>query len=214
MAIRMNTLRPGLLVSLNTSVRWQCRLQQRGDRSRSPHGGRQAASEVAHGARHQRPGGTRKRNQGAFEGALARPQRLHSFGLRTALSGDRRRDLQKAIAEARKLTDQFNATATLTHVSFYVMIGRIAPDDVEAVKAINSEVRELMETMESGLKNLDAKTVRDAANRARNIGAMLTGDAAARVRNAIDVARIRRPQDRQGRRGRRGGDRPPSHPPH
>ena len=77
----------------------------------------------------------------------------------------------------------------MSRVSIYVITGRIAPDDVEAVRAINSELRDLLDDMTTGLKNLDVTAVRDAANRARGIGQMLSPAAAERIQNAIDVAR-------------------------
>jgi hypothetical protein len=98
-------------------------------------------------------------------------------------------ELATAIVEARKVAEEFNASANLTRVNVYVMTGRIAADDVEAVKAINSEVRDLLSEMKDGLKNLDVKVVRDAANRARNLGSMLTQDSEVRVRMAIEAAR-------------------------
>jgi hypothetical protein len=60
---------------------------------------------------------------------------------------------------------------------------------VEAVKAINSEVRELLADMETGLKNMDPKVIRQAASKAKEVGGMLTAEAAARVQIAIDAAR-------------------------
>lgn len=98
-------------------------------------------------------------------------------------------DLEKAVAEARKIVDDFNAQANLTRIGVYVITGRIAPDDVEAVRAINSEVRDLLADMEEGLKNLDVKAVREAASKAKSIGAMLSPDAAARITIAIEAAR-------------------------
>ena len=97
--------------------------------------------------------------------------------------------MDRAISEARKLAEEFNETATLTRVSIYVIIGRIAADDVEAMKAINSEVSDLMRRMEDGVRNVDAEAIRNAANAARNIAQMLTPDAASRVRVAIELAR-------------------------
>jgi len=88
-----------------------------------------------------------------------------------------------------RLTEEFNATAKLTRVRVYVIAGRIAPDDVEAVRAINGEVRDLLTDMAEGVRNLDVKTVRDAADRARDIGRMLAPDAQARIQAAIDAAR-------------------------
>jgi hypothetical protein len=185
----MNTLRPGLLVSLNTSVRGNVNYNK--EEIEADHvteeGKRQAKwlteRVISDPEEHENAIKVRSKALSLVRSVCSRS----AFGLLCPEIASE--SLQSAIAEARRLADEFNATATLTHVSVYVMIGRIAPDDVEAVKAINSEVRELMEAMEDGLKKLDPKTVRDAANRARNIGAMLTGDAAARVRNAIDVAR-------------------------
>jgi len=98
-------------------------------------------------------------------------------------------DLDSAITKARRLTEEFNATAKLTRVRVYVIAGRIAPDDVEAVRAINGEVRDLLTDMAEGVRNLDVKTVRDAADRARDIGRMLAPDAQARIQAAIDAAR-------------------------
>jgi hypothetical protein len=46
---------------------------------------------------------------------------------------------------------------------------------------VAEDFRELLAEMETGLQNLDVKVVRDAANKARNIGAMLSPDAQARI---------------------------------
>lgn len=98
-------------------------------------------------------------------------------------------DLEKAIGEARGLCDAFNATAKLARARLYVMTGRIAPDDVEAMKAINAEVRELLASMETGVKNMDVEVIRDAARRAKQLGSMLTPDAQARLTQAIEAVR-------------------------
>lgn len=97
--------------------------------------------------------------------------------------------LDRAVEEAREVARTFNAMASQTRVSVNVIAGRIAPDDVEAVRAINSEVRDLLSDMERGLANLDVKAVRDAANKAKAIGAMLNPEAASRIQLAIDAAR-------------------------
>lgn len=98
-------------------------------------------------------------------------------------------ELDAAMAEARRLADDFNATATTTRVRVYVMTGRIAADDVEATKAINSEIRDLLDRMERGARNLDVKMIRDAANQARAVGTMVSPEASERLQKAIDVAR-------------------------
>jgi hypothetical protein len=87
------------------------------------------------------------------------------------------------------LADDFNATSATCHVSVYAIAGRIADDDVEAARAISSEIRDLLSAMQSGIAAADPEAIRDAANRARSIGAMLSGDAADAVSSAIDQAR-------------------------
>lgn len=97
--------------------------------------------------------------------------------------------LDAAIAKARAIADEFNATASITTVDVNVLVGKISPDDVEAVKAINSEIRGLLDTMARGLGKLDATVVREAARKAKSIGAMLEPNAQERVQKAIEVAR-------------------------
>jgi hypothetical protein len=99
--------------------------------------------------------------------------------------------LDAAIIEARGIADEFNSRASLSRVRIYVMCGRIAPDDVEAVKAINSEVRELLSEMTEGVKKFDVKRIRDVRIEGEAIGL----DAARRMRRRTDPTRGRcRPQ--------------------
>lgn len=94
-----------------------------------------------------------------------------------------------ALDAAAKICEDFNATATVTRVWFAAIKGRVASDDVAAVKAINNEVRELLAEMESGVTKLDVKAIRDAAARTKELGSMLTPDAQARITIAIEAAR-------------------------
>jgi hypothetical protein len=97
--------------------------------------------------------------------------------------------LDAAISEARKLADDFNRTATITRISVGVWIGEIMPDDMEAMRRINQDMRDLLADMESGVKNLDAAQIREAANRATKMTQMLTPDAAQRLDAAIAIVR-------------------------
>lgn len=184
-----STLRPGLLVSLKTSCRGNATYLKKTleDDHVTDEGSRKAAWEttriiadpVEHDAAHK----VRSKARSLISSVCANS----AFGL---LCPENRGDeLEQMIAEARKLADDFNASAKLSRVFVYVIAGRIAPDDVEAVKAINSEVSDLLSEMQEGLKNLDVKVVRDAASRARSIGMMLAPDAQARITVAIEAAR-------------------------
>jgi hypothetical protein len=189
MTIETSTLRPGLLVSLSLSLTGnvdyakriieEAHITAEGTQKAKWETVRTIIDPVEHEA------GTKARQKaGALIRAACAPS---AFGL--LCPEDRTDKLEAAIAAGRKVAEEFNATAKLSRVSLYVLTGRIAQDDVEAVRAINSEVRELMEEMQQGLKNLDVKVVRDAATRAKGIGAMLSPEAQARVQLAVDAAR-------------------------
>ncbi len=98
-------------------------------------------------------------------------------------------ELDAAMVEATRLADDFNRGSARSRVSVYVLKGRIAQDDAEAVRAINGEVRELLSSMERGIAAADPVSIREAATRARKLGGMLTDDAAGKVNAAIEQAR-------------------------
>jgi len=109
------------------------------------------------------------------------------FGLMCPV--EREVQLREAVRAARKLAEDFNETATWTYVGVTVMIGRVSNDDVEAVRAINEQVRDLVSAMSDGVKALDPTAIRKAANEARTLGKMLEPNASDRVKKAIEVAR-------------------------
>lgn len=187
--MKTSTLRPGLLVGLSTSQRGNVTYDKRvieGEHLTEV-GSQRAQWEttriIADPKEHERASNARM----LARRTIAKVCANSAFGL--LCPEDRGGELEKAIAEARKVVDEFNATSDLERVSLYVIIGRIAPDDVEAVKAINSEVEELLRRMQNGLRNLDVKVIREAANQAKQVGQMLSADAQARVQVAIDAAR-------------------------
>jgi hypothetical protein len=189
MTEEFHTLRPGLLVSMTTSV--QGNVTYHGiDRDVR----RDDKAEVTdiH---------TRKRVADVEEQERAIKQRTKIRGLilsvcvSTAFSNtllcpnSKEGELRDAIAMARKLTDEFNATATTTNISFYVFTGRIAQDDVETVRAIRAEVRQLVDNMQAGVKALDPKLIRDNANKATEIGKMISPEVGSRLDTAVKAAR-------------------------
>lgn len=185
----LTTLRPGLLVSVKTSITGNVKYITK-DLERdhlTPEGEKLARWEtertIKDPAEHDAAVAARSLARSKVQSVCAQS----AFGL---LCPEVMQDkLDAAVAEARTITEAFNRGASLTRLNFYVIAGRISPDDVEAVRAINSEVTELMAKMAEGLGNLDVKAVRDAANRARSLGSMLSDDAKDRVKGAIDIAR-------------------------
>lgn len=189
MTIQASTLRPGLLVALKTSVKGN--VQYKKVTIEADHetdvGERLAKWEterrIVDPREHEEATTLRSKARTIISGVCANS----AFGL--LCPEDKEEELARAVEKARLLADDFNARARLTRIDLYVITGRIAPDDAEAIRAINSEMRDLMDTMQRGLQNLDVQTVRDAANKARNVGQMLSPKAQERVALAIEAAR-------------------------
>lgn len=181
--MKHSTIRPGLLVSLKTSVIGNVRYQRRDIISEAGHAKWETDRLIADPVEHEAAAKAR----GAARSLISKVCIASAFGL---LCPEADADkLEQAIKEARKVADAFNETAALSRVNVYVITGKVASDDVEAAKSITSEVRDLLETMEEGLKNLDVKKIRQATYDAKRVGNMLTPEAAGRVQLAIDAAR-------------------------
>jgi hypothetical protein len=187
--LKTSTLRPGLLVSLKTSLRGNVAWDRQDiERERlNSDGALQAKWETERTISDpvEYEAACKIRNKAS---SLIRSICAHSaFGL---LCPEADADkLSAAIQEAQALTAAFNSVAKLTRISVYVMTGRIAADDVEAMKAINSEMRDLMSMMQEGINNLDKKTIDEAVRKARSVGMMLSPDLQARVQIAVDAAK-------------------------
>lgn len=184
-----HTLRPGLLVSLNTSIRGnvQYRKTQLEGTHRDDEGQERARWEtervITDPDEHERATKVRQRVRSLITGACAQS----AFGLLCPEVNAEK--LYAAIAEGREMVEAFNETANLTRMQVNVIYGRIAQDDVEAARAITGEIRSLMEDMRDGLEALDVKAVREACSKARGVGDMLSPEAKGRLEVAIEAAR-------------------------
>lgn len=187
--MQISTLRPGLLVSLKTSLAGNVAYQRRDIETDhiAEDGTARAKWEtdrvIADPGEYDRAVKARGKARSLIT-AVCTPS---NFGL-LCPEGDRDR-LTDAMAQAREIVAEFNREASLTQVAVFMIVGRVAADDVEAVRAINSEIRDLMTTMERGLMKLDVKVVREAADKAKELSAMLSPEASERAQRAITVAR-------------------------
>ncbi len=187
--MQTSTIRPGLLVSLKTSVTGNVayRKQDIEQDHVTADGARRAKWEtertVNDPAEFEEATKIRSKARSLIGGLCV----ASSFGLLCPLSDSA--ELGDKVKEAQALAADFNSRAKVTRVSVYVIAGQIAADDVEATKAINSEVRDLLDRMESGVRNLDVEAIREAANRAKSIGNMISPDASVRLLRAIETAR-------------------------
>src|SRR5215472_1336833 len=189
MTLQTSTLRPGFLVSLKTSLRGNVsyRTVDIEPDHNLENGERRAVWEttrtVYDASEQERAVKARSKCRSIVTGVCAQS----AFGL---LCPEANADnLQRAIADANNVARMFNEKATVTRLAFFVLVGRVASDDLSAMRAINSEVRDLLSDMESGVKNLDAAAIRDAANKATGIGKMLTPEAAERLQASIEAVR-------------------------
>lgn len=97
--------------------------------------------------------------------------------------------LDAAVTAARQLVDAHNESASSTRVGLYVIKGRVASNDAEAAKAITSEIAGLVIQMTNGINTFDPKAIREAADKARELSAMLSEDKQEKVNAAIAQAR-------------------------
>ena len=189
MPLTTSTLRPGFLVSLKTSTSGNIEYVRTPVSNAQTEDGAavqewQTKRTIINPAEHE--AGQKARSKA---GSLVRSVCIPSvFGL--LCPEDTVEKLEKAVADARKVIDDFNAGAKLSRVSIYILCGRVMPDDAEAVRAISSEIRDLMAEMQGGVENGDVAAIRDAASKLKGVGGMLTTEMQTKVQMAVDAGRI------------------------
>lgn len=112
---------------------------------------------------------------------------LSSFGLLCPI--EKEKELDEAIAKANEYIKVYNDGSVHSRVSIYILKGKISNTDVEAVRALSSEVSSLIAEMENGITRLNATDIRVAANRAKQIVGTLGDEQAALLNSAIAEAR-------------------------
>jgi hypothetical protein len=188
--MRVSTIRPGLLVHLSARVSGNAQYQRTEIESEhmTAEGTKRAKWEtektIMDPVEHEAATNVSSKARGLIARTCAASGR---FGLLCPVSNESA--LEKAIAEANAMVDEFNVRASLTRVDVFVMVGRIAEDDLQATKAINREVSDLLAQMETGVRKLDVEAIRDAAKAAKAIASMIQPAASERLEKAIDAAR-------------------------
>ena len=189
-ALKSSTLRPGLLVSLKTSVVGNAHYERRDIEKEhvvKASGASKATWEtertISDPVEYELAHKARSKARAVISVVCAQS----AFGLLCPES--RVADLERAIAEAHRIENDFNSKARLTRLQVYVMTGRIAPDDMEAVKAIKSECRDLLDSMRKAVGDMNVEAIRRASKQARSVAQMLQPESAERIQIAIDTAR-------------------------
>ena len=187
MSIPVSTLKPGLLVHVSTSIKGNVSYDK-GEETVTNEDGVEVSTWE-----------TERTIKDAAEQKLATEVKSKARNLVVSVCvatehgllcpTERRANLDAAFDNARALVVEFNANARTTRLKFNALAGYIAPDDLTAVRAINSEVRDLLADMTAGIENLDVERVRDAANRTKKIGNMLSPEMQARIDETIKAVR-------------------------
>lgn len=186
--IKPSTIRPGLLVVIKSHVTGNVTYHKHDKGTKVERSGKEVSEwettrTIEDAKEFKAAGQVRMKALGLMYNVCARS----SFGL--LCPEDKAAKLAEMVAKARKMTDDFNAKAKVTRVSFNIIAGRVAQDDVEATRAINSEVRDLIDRMESGIKSLDVGSVREAAAKAKLLGSIVAPGSSERLTAAIEAAR-------------------------
>lgn len=98
---------------------------------------------------------------------------------------DRVGQLDAAEAEARRIVEEFNASATFYRVDLQTFRGTVEEDSTRAAQAVGEEVRSLLDSMERSIRLGDVKAARDAAVQAKSISRLLEGAEAEKVSLAV-----------------------------
>lgn len=189
--MQVSTLRPGLLVSVRTSIKGNCSYavtELEGEHMLANGMTSQARWETLKTVKdkdeHERASQARSKCRSVISAVCS--QSAHHGLLCLQENRDK---LEAACQEADRIVREFNSSAEVSALVVSVVVGEIAPDDVRAIRSINNELRELIDGMAQGLAELNVDKIRDAANRAKSMTGMLEANAKESVQRAIDVAR-------------------------
>jgi hypothetical protein len=98
-------------------------------------------------------------------------------------------ELTEAVARAQAIIAEHNSGAIFTRIGLYVLKGEIASSDEEATRSIMAELASLVAEMNTGIDRLEPKKIRDAADRATQMIAMLGEQEGEAASAAIEAAR-------------------------
>jgi len=158
--MRTSTLKPGLLVALATRVDGGVNYKRvdLDQEHTTDDGSKMARWETTRTIEDPAEFDRATKLRGKCRSLITAVCSASDFGLLCPAS--REAELDAAMTEATRLADEFNRSAARSCVSVYVLKGRIAQDDAEAVRAIGSEVRGLLDQMERGIQAASPEAIR------------------------------------------------------
>lgn len=119
---------------------------------------------------------------------------LTSFGL--LCPSKKKKELEEAIAEGAKLARDYNRTARYSRITPYIFWTQILNDNEDNLKALSSEIREMLDTMKDGILNIGKKPLKDsikeikkAADKAKRLTEVLDDSYTGKINVAVEEAR-------------------------
>lgn len=187
--MQIRTLRPGILVSLKTSVRGGVKyrkvdLESGYDPDTGAEVSRWDTTKIVYDPEEHRAA-RQTASRGRYLVSRVCAESRHGL----LCPQDSVAELEAALAEAQALCDTFNASAEHTRVEVNVVCGQIVADDVMATRALFRETEEFLEQMQKGLAELDVNKVREMCKKALDVGQMLAPEANETIAAAVDAAR-------------------------
>jgi hypothetical protein len=183
-----STIRPGILVSLKSAVSGGVSYERRDvEKATTASGAIRAKWETEKTVDdpEEHAAATKARSDAL---ALIRKGLIHTaFGLLCPV--DQEDALNDRRRQAKAIVEAFNGQSRVTRISVYCLMGRIASTDEEAARAIGAEVADLVSRMNGAIDRLDPEAIREAADKAKAMSAMLGDDQAATIGEAIKQAR-------------------------
>jgi len=181
------TLRPGLMVSVRTSIKGNVSYHVTDLGKRATVEGEIAEHQTERLTRNVEEQERAVKARGAARSMIQTVCAHSDFGLLCPL--DKESKLDEAIVAALAIVRDFNDSSEITKITFNVLRGKVEQDDVRAVRAINQEMRDLVDNMADGVQRLDVEAIRNAANKAKSVGQMLSPEAQSKIKDAIDTVR-------------------------
>ena len=181
------TLRPGLMVSVRTSIKGNVSYHVTDLGKRTTVEGEIAEHQTERLTRNVEEQERAVKARGAARSVIQTVCAHSDFGLLCPL--DKESKLDEAIVAALAIVRDFNDSSEITKITFNVLRGKVEQDDVRAVRAINQEMRDLVDNMADGVQRLDVEAIRNAANKAKSVGQMLSPEAQSKIKDAIDTVR-------------------------
>lgn len=189
MSSEIRAIRPGVLVSLKTRIRGNVKYQKRDiEYAHTDEYGYQRSAWETHKIVFD-PAEQTRASQVCSRSRYLVARLCASTDHGLLCPDDRVEQLNDAIAEARALAAEFNASSVYTSVEVNVVRGRVVADDMETARAIFAEQERFLQEIAEGLQRLDVKEVRAICKRALSAGQILSPNANATVKAAVAAAR-------------------------